>query len=69
LTTARAKLEADLDALQGAGLLGPWEKTKAYGRGFDVLPVPPEDYAEACKRAARAVNPKAAKERRKGRKR
>jgi hypothetical protein len=69
LTTARAKLEADLDALQGVGLLGPWEKTKAYGRGFVVLPVPPEDYAEACKRAAQSVNSKAAKERRKGRKR
>jgi hypothetical protein len=55
LLRARDNLEADLDALREAGLLGPWRKTKAYGRGFDVLPMPPADYAEACKRAAQAV--------------
>jgi len=55
LKRARANLEADLDALREAGLLGPWKKTIAHGRGFDVLPVPPADYAEACKRAALAV--------------
>jgi len=66
LTTARAKLEADLDALREAGLLGPWKKTKAYGRGFDVLPVPPADYAEACKRAAQAVRKTGDGRRRKG---
>lgn len=53
LTTARAKLEADLDALREAGLLGPWEKRKVHGEGWTVLPVPPADYAEACKRAGR----------------
>jgi hypothetical protein len=52
LKRARAKLEADLDALQEAGLLGPWEKRKVHGQGFTVLPVPPDDYPEACNRAA-----------------
>ena len=55
LTTARANLEADLNRLQEAGLLGPWDKRKVYGEGFTVLPVPPADYAEACKRAVQAV--------------
>jgi hypothetical protein len=55
LKRARANLEADLDTLQEAGLLGPYEKRKVHGEGFTVLPVPPADYAEACKRAAQAV--------------
>jgi hypothetical protein len=55
LKRARANLEADLDALRDAGLLGPYEKRKVHGEGFTVLPVPPADYGEACKRAAQAV--------------
>jgi len=55
LAEARANLEADLNRLQEAGLLGPWDKRKVYGEGFTVLPVPPADYAEACKRAVQAV--------------
>lgn len=51
---ARAELEADLNRLQKAGLLGPWEKRKVHGKGFTVLPVPPADYPEACKRAAQS---------------
>jgi len=66
LLRARDNLEADLDALREAGLLGPWKKTKAYGRGFDVLPMPPADYAEACKRAAQAVRKTGDGRRRKG---
>ena len=66
LTTARAKLEADLDDLREAGLLGPWEKRKVHGEGWTVLPVPPADYAEACKRAAQAVRKTGDGRRRKG---
>jgi len=55
LAEARANLEADLNRLQEAGLLGPWDKRKVYGEGFTVLPVPPADYAEACKRAVQTV--------------
>lgn len=55
LLRARANLEADLDALQEAGLLGPYVKRKVHGEGWTVLPVPPADYAEACKRAVQAV--------------
>lgn len=54
LKTARANMEDDLNALREAGLLGPWEKRKVYGKGFTVLPVPPDDYAEACKKATQA---------------
>lgn len=52
LKDARANLEADLNALKDAGLLGDWTKRKIHGKGFELLPVPPADYAEACKRAA-----------------
>ena len=55
LAAARANLEADLDALREAGLLGAWKKDKVHGRGFTVLPVPPADYAEACKRALHGI--------------
>ena len=55
LSNARANLEADLDALKEAGLLGDWKKTKVYGKGFNLLPAPPADYAEACKRATQTV--------------
>lgn len=55
LQEARSKLEADLDALKKGGLLGPWKKRKVYGKGFELLPVAPEDYAEACAGAAKAV--------------
>jgi len=51
LIRARQKLESDLDALKEVGLLGNWEKKKVYGAGFTVRPVPPDDYAEACRRA------------------
>ena len=56
LAAARANLEADLDALREAGLLGDWKKTKVHGKGFKLLPAAPDDYAEACKRAVQAVN-------------
>lgn len=55
LSNARANLEADLDALKEAGLLGDWKKTKVYGKGFNLLPTPTADYAEACKRATQTV--------------
>lgn len=57
LSVARANLEADLDALAAAGLLGDWKPTKRkiYGKGFELLPVPPPDYAEACRRAVQLV--------------
>jgi hypothetical protein len=55
LAAARANLEADLDALKEAGLLGDWKKAKVHGKGFNLLPTPPTDYPEACKRATQAV--------------
>jgi len=68
LTTARAKLEARLDALWEAGLLGPWKgtKRKVHGAGWTMLPMWPEDYPEACKRAAQAVRKTGDGRRRKG---
>lgn len=65
LIRARSNLETDLDALRTAGLLGPWEKRKVHGRGYTVLPVPPEEYPEACKRAVSAG--RRAKARKRGR--
>jgi len=55
LAAARASLEADLNKLQNAGLLGKWKQKKIYGKGFTVLPVPPNGYDEACKRAVQKV--------------
>jgi len=57
LLRARDKLAADLDALREAGLVGDWKPTmhKVHGAGWTLLPVPPADYQEACKRAAQAV--------------
>ena len=55
LAAARANLEADLGALKEAGLLGDWKKAKVHGKGFNLLPTPPADYPEACKRATQAV--------------
>lgn len=66
LSVARANMEADLDILQEAGLLGAWRPTrrKEYGKGFNFLPLPPEDYAEACKRAAAAARKNRKREKR-----
>lgn len=55
LAAARAALGADLSALRDAGLLGRYVTRKIYGQGFTILPVPPEDYAEACKRATQSA--------------
>jgi len=55
LTNARANMEADLDTLKEAGLLGEWEKKKVHGQGFELWPKPPADYAEACNRAAQNI--------------
>lgn len=55
LAAARAALASDLAALREAGLSGQYVTRKIYGEGFTILPVPPEDYAEACKRAAQSV--------------
>ena len=59
LSQARAKMEADLDDLKAAGLLGDWKKEKK-AKGFKLLPVPPEDYAEA----GRVINEEAERMRR-----
>ncbi len=57
LSVARANVEADLEDLAAAGMLGDWKPTqrKIYGKGFEFLPLPPPDYAEACKRAVQLV--------------
>ena len=57
LSVARANVEADLEDLAEAGMLGDWKPTqrKVYGKGFEFLPLPPPDYAEACKRAVQLV--------------
>lgn len=55
LQRARERLEANLAALENAGLCGPSELKRKHGKGYLILPKPPEDYAEACKRAARAA--------------
>lgn len=53
LAKARDRLAADLQALEDAGLIGNWRPTqrKVHGRGWTLKPVPPDDYAEACKAA------------------
>lgn len=60
LSVARANMEANLDALAVAGMLGDWKPTKrkVYSKGFEFLPLPPPDYAEACKRAVQLVRHK-----------
>ena len=60
LHATRDNLEADLDTLKEAGLLGEWEKKKVHGQGFELRPIPPADYAEACILAARNIKKKTA---------
>ena len=60
LHATRDNLEADLDTLKEAGLLGEWEKKKVHGQGFELRPIPPADYAEACILAARNSKKKTA---------
>ena len=55
LSKTRANLEADLDTLKEHGFLGNWRKEKVYGKGWRLLPVPAEDYAEACRNAVNTV--------------
>ena len=57
LANARAAMEANLDDLAAVGWMGDWKPTKRkiYGKGFELLPLPPPDYAEACKRAVQLV--------------
>ena len=55
LSAARASLEARLNALEKAGYAGKWKQRKIYGKGFTVLPLPPDGYEEACKRAVQKV--------------
>jgi len=58
LHDVRGKVEAYLDDLAGQGMAGRWEKKKIHGKGFQVLPVPPDEYAEACRKAADAARRK-----------
>lgn len=57
LAKARERLDADLQALEAAGLVGNWRPTRKtfHGRGWTLTPVPPDDYREACKAAVKEL--------------
>ena len=67
LTRARANIESDLDEVSALGLLGKWKKEKVHGRGFQLLPIPAEDYPAACLAAVETVK-KNSREKKKARK-
>lgn len=55
LARARGNMSDDLEEVKRAGYLGAFKTRKVHGKGMEILPVPYEDYPEACARAVASV--------------